>query len=668
MRRRLRYGLSALAGVALAAGAVATTATAHPADNSVRSFSVALSQVAGTTPGWATASRAIGTLDASQQLPVQVALPLRDPQGAQLYAQAVADPNSAQFHRYLTPQQFNARFAPSKAQVVKVSSYLKSKGLKVDGSTASNNHFVSATGSAGAVSQAFHTQLKNYQHNGRRVFAPSSAVSLPSSLAAGVTAVLGLTDNVGAHPMNVGRATTSLGSSHTNVPRSTALGRLGTPGAPSALPAAGCDSYFGQSKSNPHRLRTNESDGLCGYTPTQLQSAYGAGTSSAANGKGQTIAIVDAFDPGTAGFNDANTYFGKHGVPALARGQYTHRAQKAAPYDGCDESDWQTEQMLDIEASHSLAPAANLYYYGASNCQHLFDPVNAIVANKSASIISDSWGYNNEDAGAAVIKQANDILIQAAAEGIGVYFSSGDNGDEAAGLPASAATPDFPASSPWVTAVGGTTLAINSTGRRFFETGWETRFDALSGTNWAPFAADQKDFPKGFAGGAGGGVSHLFAEPSWQKNVVPASLSGGHRAVPDVSALADPYTGFLIGLTATDSKGHTGYTEFAEGGTSLACPLIAAMVADAQQLQGNAHFGLLTPALYKAYGTSKLYDVHNVSSAEYLGNVQLTTGQAFTALVDNNIKVSTLQATAGWDNVSGVGSPNGSTFLSGIGK
>ena len=134
-----------------------------------------------------------------------------------------------------------------------------------------------------------------------------------------------------------------------------------------------------------------------------------------------------------------------------------------------------------------------------------------------------------------------DTLIQAAAEGIGVYFSSGDNGDESStfGFP----TTDWPASSPWVTAVGGTSLGVTQDNTRALETGWGTSTYSCDTTTHACTRS-------GWLYGSGGGVSVVFPKPWYQSGL---NISG--RGVPDVAAVGDPNTGFLVGQTQTFPDG-----------------------------------------------------------------------------------------------------------------
>jgi subtilase family serine protease len=299
-----------------------------------------------------------------------------------------------------------------------------------------------------------------------------------------------------------------------------------------------------------------------------------------------------------------------------------------------------------------MAPGARIVYVGAQSPtdQDLVGAINLVVANNLASIVSNSYGM--------VEQQGNDFVVwrglatQAGLKGIGLYFSSGDSGDETFSLGVPSA--DFPASLDLVTAVGGTSLAIGRTGQRLWEVGWETGASYLTPgadgkSSWAPGP------PGYFVFGAGGGTSFVFTQPAWQAGVVPDSIatSGGSpaRVVPDVAMVADPITGYLIG--ETDASGT--YNESPIGGTSLACPLFAGTIALAQQNAGRA-FGFANPLLYKAHRGGGFHDVEPPTSPQAV-TVQPGIVATF------NYPSLTIKTAQGYDNVTGVGTPDGANFL-----
>jgi subtilase family serine protease len=231
-----------------------------------------------------------------------------------------------------------------------------------------------------------------------------------------------------------------------------------------------------------------------------------------------------------------------------------------------------------------------------------------------------------------------------------------------------------PSSDPYATAVGGTTLGIGHDNPRLFETGWSTGISVGSGGTWH-FQGEQ--------GAAGGGASLLWRQPAYQRGVVPDALAsatgdrgGLVRAVPDISAVADPFTGMVVGmLTFNAAGGVTGYYEESVGGTSLAAPLVAGIVADAEQ--GHRSFGFLNPALYKLARTSAFNDPRPLSAAAlpaYRGVAcdEATCGElALTTFDDQSWSMAgyTGQVTAhGYDTMTGIGTPNGQKFIAALRK
>ena len=352
---------------------------------------------------------------------------------------------------------------------------------------------------------------------------------------------------------------------------------------------------------------------ICGYKPAQLRGAYGLTKSVASgnNGKGVAIAIVDAYDSPTL-LTDAQRYF-KLNDPAnpLSSSQFINLAPSKVDNEAeCGASGWFAEQALDVESSHAMAPGATTVFVGAKSCfdSDLLAAVNTAVTS-GASVVSDSWG---DVAGDLLEDQAaknafDNTFMLAATTGVSVLFSSGDDGDNFADFGLSA--PDYPPSSPFVTAVGGTTLEVNSSDARQAEYGWSTAKQALCGPVSAKNcgSATKPTGSLAWQAGGGGGTSYSYTQPFYQVGVVPNALALRNEALfgpvplrvePDISMDADAQSGMLIGLTQTFPSG-VRYGQFKEGGTSLASPLLAGVIADTDQAAG-APLGFLNPALYKA--------------------------------------------------------------------
>ncbi len=352
---------------------------------------------------------------------------------------------------------------------------------------------------------------------------------------------------------------------------------------------------------------------ICGYTPAQLRGGYGLNglVAKGTDGKGITLAIVDAYDSPTL-LSDAQLYF-RLNDPAypLSKAQFTNI--KPATVDEqatCGASGWYPEQALDVESSHSMAPGANIQFVGAQDC---FDPALLAALNTAitsgASVVTDSWGDTLGDllTDAATKTAFDNAFMLAGTTGVSVLFSSGDDGDNFADF--GLAAPDYPASSPFITAVGGTTLEVGQGNARSAEFGWSTGKQVLCEPPKATNCRSATS-PLGalaFQAGGGGGTSYSYTQPYYQVGVVPSALALRNealfgpvplRVVPDISMDADAQSGMLIGLTQTFPDG-TYYDQFKEGGTSLASPLLAGVIADTDQAAGAA-LGFLNPALYKA--------------------------------------------------------------------
>jgi subtilase family serine protease len=590
-----------------------------------------------SAPAWADARHQPGPADSAGTVQFRVYLGWRDAGAAEAFARAVSDPHSSSYRQFLTPGQFRSRFAPSESQVKSVRTWLAQQGFDVT-YTPDNNHYVAAEGTVAQADSAFATTIKTYTVAGKRVRSPSGDVSIPSSLADAVTGVVGLDDSAAfVSTDNVADRNAPPSEGFRNAePLSDYWAELFSP---YAFPAGFTDLKL---KSVPWTVR--------GYTPQQIKSAYKI--PSGLDGRGQTVAIIDAYASPTI-LQDVNTWSTRRGLPTMSPSQLQ---QVVAPgtyrrpqNNRQDPQGWYGEETLDVEAVHGMAPAAKIVYVGApNNYQDLDAALNHVVDRHLADIVTNSYGWNGEILPPGYVKPLNDTLIQAAAEGIGVYFSSGDNGDETSIL--GVASTDFPASSPWVTAVGGTSLGVDESGSRAVETGWGT-------SNYDCTAQSPVCTRTGWLYGAGGGVSRVFAEPSYQTQ---AGLKLSGRGVPDVAAVGDPQTGYLVGQTQTFPDGAY-YDEYRLGGTSLASPLFAGIVALAQQQAGQS-FGFANPRLYANAG--KFYDVTSVKTAvarrNYVNSVDASDGTADVLRTFDDYSGSPTQHTnRGWDNVTGLGTPNG---------
>ncbi len=384
-----------------------------------------------------------------------------------------------------------------------------------------------------------------------------------------------------------------------------------------------------------------------GLTPADLASAYAY--SPAAGGTGQTVAIVDAFDDPTIA-SDLQTFDSEYGLAECtkANGCFEKVGQtgSATSLPAADKVGWSIEISLDVETVHSVCPACKIELVEA-NSESLADlaaSVDEAVA-LGANEVSNSYGALETEMGSTEQAAYNH-------SGIVIAASAGDSGylnwDWIGELLEAPGVPDAPASLASVVAVGGTSLELTSRGARKRETVWNDSGQP-SGEEFKQFAA------------GGGGCSTLFSAPAWQQSVADWSSTGcgSKRLDNDVSADADPYTGFDIYDSYRYAKSFTGGW-LTVGGTSLASPLVSALFG----LSGGSH-GASYPAqtLYEHLGQAgALYDVTgggngycDAEAPEPCGEPEVN--ESF-GDVDCEGTLA-CDAATGYDGPTGVGTPNG---------
>lgn len=423
-----------------------------------------------------------------------------------------------------------------------------------------------------------------------------------------------------------------------------------TPGAePVALPRAGSRN----AESRGPKATIGPAGGI---TPSDLATAYGF--SATATGTGQTVAVVDAYnDPNIAA--DLATFDGQYSLSSCTESNgclsvVNQSGGSSLPPD--DTTGWSVEESLDVETAHSVCEHCKIILVEATSQSeaNLSAAENEAVA-LGATEVSNSFGFPESD------------LKSYAADydhpGVVITASSGDDGyydfDEVVAGADAVNEPNAPASFSTVVAVGGTSLYLGQTAARQSETVWN---DNGPRDYWESAFGEP-------LGASGGGCSTTESAPAWQKNLSDWSETacGKHRLVADISAVADPLTGFdVYDSFDCGSKCSTGW--FTLGGTSLASPLIASMFA----LAGGSH-GVSYPALtlYGHLGSSSLYDVTSGGNgycggdgAAACGDVNDLGGGALDC--DYNVSGSApsagdaaCDATSGYDGPSGVGTPNG---------
>ncbi|HEY3736747.1 MAG TPA: S53 family peptidase [Jatrophihabitans sp.] len=615
----------------------------------------------GSSPKWLHSGKQLGATPTNSRIGFGILLGLRDQSAAEAQIQQLSDPSSASYGQWLTNDQFNAKYAPSSTDVDAVKSWLKGQGFSL-GTSYQSGLFVPASGTAAQVEKTFGTSLANYSVDGVTVHTNTGVLSLPSDApTAVVSAVKGV---IGVDQ-----------GEELKVPSDTEPG----PPAGSRYGVQPCSSYFGQklATDKPSAYGKKQPYAVCGYTPSQLQSAYGLSSSinSGKDGSGVTVAITDAYAAPTI-LADAQQYNRVHNQPQFKSGQFRQIVPGSNDYDlvnECGASGWYGEETLDVEAVHATAPGAKVVYVGAPDCSTgLDDAWASTIDNHVADIITNSWTDGIDDVadlGTDYIAFYQEFSTEAALTGITVQFSAGDSGDHTSGgTDLASKTAEFPADLPYATGIGGTSVEIGNRGQWVGEYGWQSAYSQpLSGTSWSAL-------PGNYSSGGGGGTSQLFAQPFYQKGYVPKSVSQYYgstpmRAVPDISMPGDPNTGMIVGQTQVFPDG-TYWDQYRIGGTSLSSPLMAGVLAVAEGASRHP-LGFVNPLYYSLVGSKAVHDI--VAPSKPVAQVRTD----FTNLLDPSggytfklqtidVQSSTLHDTHGWDDETGVGTPNGQQFLQGL--
>ncbi|MDX6228375.1 MAG: hypothetical protein QOI76_1765 [Frankiales bacterium] len=651
-----------------------------------------VARVADNVPSYASTANLTGHADGSSMVTVSVYLQGRSSAALGSLLRDLQDPHSARYHQFLSAVQFRQQFAPAPADASAVQQWLKKAGFVI-GHTPANRAYVDATGTVSQVEQTFGVTENTYRVEGHTVRGNAQAPAVPSDLASSVSFVGGLDDSdFFAKPSNTSAGKPAAG-----------------PGVGYSTPGP-CSTYAGDHPATvtppAHQYGSNLSWTPCGYDPFQVRVAYGLpgnySTGDALTGRGIRIGITDAFASPTIQA-DLDQYSLNHGLPLTKIEQHVTPGIYRFPENRFDPQGWYGEESLDVDAAHSIAPEATLVYEGGNNSNEPLDhALIDMIDNHRADIITNSWGINGDPKTFGSFHNTEAALQQAAATGISVLFSSGDTGDVAAetGL----AQSSWPASSPYATAVGGTSLLLTSASGSKSEFGWGTYKSNLVNAVISPPATGTtvtadgySPWPPAFLYGSGGGLSRIFAQPPYQVGKVnglgtstvtasgtPVTYSQPRRVVPDVSMVGDPNTGLLYGQTydvsgdplidagCTPVAGNREYCERRIGGTSLSSPLFAGVLALVDQARldnGDGLLGFANPALYSL--SSGLVDVlAPAAPTAVLRNAEVTPTSLQTSVrTINSVPQSvngpviegadtSLRTTAGYDNVTGLGTPD----------
>jgi subtilase family serine protease len=640
-------------------------------------------RIADNVPASVRQATDLGRVNATEPMTVTVHLHLQNKAAFDTEVDALYDPASPTYHQWLTDTDL-ARYAPVKEQSAAVLKELENHGLEIV-SADEDGFSIRARGTAASVESAFNTQIHEFQSNGKAFRANVLNARLAGPAGDYVESVSGLE----SHPArpNLRRA---ISLKTGQPPPTVALSKVQASGGlaslitdqilytPSAylLSTPGASLPVGVFYGNVYGANPNL---VPGYTPAQLQSLYGLPTAYKAgfNGSGQTIVLLEAYGYPTIEA-DANAFSSLTGLPSLTSSNFKIIYPDGPPLSPAAGvlTGWDVEIALDVQWAHSIAPGAKIVVVAAAgqDNESLQAAMNYIIKNHVGNTVSDSWETDTDLISGPLEEQSFDQLLEmAAAKGISFQFSTGDEGDGGLGSPVGAA--GVPSNSPHATAVGGTSILNNINGSGYETLGWGNSFVLLDNQG---LQDPPSPYPSYF-GGSGGGESVYFPKPKWQ-----ASLPGTGRQTPDISALADPYTGVPIVLTSGGVQG----VEVGYGGTSLASPIFTALWAIANQHAGHSlgqaapyiaglKAGELIDVLPLSSATNVTGTIVDSSGAAYYSAASLFTGQTYgstgftSAIVaGDNLAFAisfgldtSLTVTKGWDNVTGWGTPNANTFL-----
>ncbi|HUX43644.1 MAG TPA: protease pro-enzyme activation domain-containing protein [Terracidiphilus sp.] len=551
------------------------------------------------------------------------------------------NPSSPLYHHWLTPQQFAARFGMAQSDIDKVQLWLQQQGFSIDSVSKSRN-LIRFSGTSGQVEQAFQTQMNYYNLGGQKLFAASTALSLPVAFAATVA--------------NVGNLS-------------------------NFRPRA---QYVPINPRNVRAQFTSAQSGNVFFAPGDIKTAYNVNPliNAGNDGTGQTITIVGQ---SAVAITDITNFQNAAGLPNKAPTLLLMPGTGGSLAVAGD----QGESDLDLEWSGAMAPGAKVYfvYTGSSQNYNVFDSIQYAVDNKIGNIISISYGACETGISSSTATALENVMSQGAAQGQSIISASGDQGSTScSGITSytiaqqQALSVNYPASSQYVTAVGGTeiTSANDVSGNQYFTAANGTTDANPSVLKYIPEVAWNDDSSQYGLSSTGGGVSTLFPKPSWQTGV-PGIPADSHRDVPDISFYSSPNNPGYLYCTGDKSDWSTssspvqtascnsGFRDSSSqlltvaGGTSFAAPIFAGILADINVSAGYTEGqGLVNPALYTLAANSAKYSAafHDItaggpSGTAGVGNQCLAGSTYCSSSSGGTTKYAT---TAGYDLATGLGS------------
>lgn len=522
----------------------------------------------------------VGRPAATNELRLTLVLPLRDRPGLETLVAEISDPSSPDFRQFLSPQVITARFGPTAADYAAVAVFARSHQLAIT-ARHQNRLVLEVSGPVAAIENAFHITLRTYRHptETRDFFAPDTTPMVAAALP--VVGVEGLSDYSRPHPR------------------------------------------WHQFKTPPGHLKIGSApDGSGGLIGNDFRNAYIPGT--ALTGAGQSVGL----------FEWDGSY--SNAVAAYARAAGGGRTNIAIKYvllggfNGTPTRIGEGEVELDIEMAMAMAPGLSsiVVFEGNPSVKSPLAILNTMAASNSIKNLSCSWGWSASDAS---YTNTDAVFLEMAAQGQTFFNASGDSeafttgANSVNGMDNPSAV-NAPSSSPYITQVGGTTLALIGAGQSWqSEVVW----------NWGTY-------------GSSGGISSYYAIPAWQTNASNLAARGGStkfRNTPDVAANADNIYE-VLGNPAGVADG--------VGGTSAAAPLWAGFMALVNQqlaAQGHASAGFINPTLYAlAAGAAYPFCYHDVTHGS---NIWTASPKLFFA-------------GSNYDLCTGIGTMNGTNLINAL--
>ncbi|GHO44339.1 S53 family peptidase [Ktedonospora formicarum] len=548
-----------------------------------------LSSIPGSVPSVVKNSKNVSTLTTNQTLSMAVSLKLRNKEALESLLRDTKDKKSVNYGRHLTADQVKNSFTPTQESYDAVIAYLQSQGFTVT-QTYSNRLLISFSGTAAQAETAFHVQINNYvDPSGTQFYSNANDPTLPPTMAGLVQGIVGL-DNYAKFTHSPVKKTEVKANTSSNAAEPNAV----------TCYAASSDANY--------------------YTPSQLATAYNYDGlyNKGFRGEGQSIAL---FELATFNLNDIKAFTNCYGK--------SQTSIQTIPVTGNIRSDGgMFEVALDADIVLSMAPKLNqLRIYEASNDVPGYLSEWARIISDNTPVVSVSWGLCEANRSQNTLEASNNLFMIAAAQGQTIVASSGDDGSsgcQRSSTNQNALSVSDPASQPYVTGVGGTSLTVDANNKYTIESVWnETAYSDST---------------------SGGGVSTYWAHPAWQTGT--GTDSSLMRQVPDVSLHAGGDKYYLVYCTISSLGCSAENNWWLGAGTSAAAPMWAAFVALANEQSvksGGYNLGFINPYLYQITDSKYTSDFHDVT----IGNNDY-----------QGLQGGKYPATTGYDMATGLGSFN----------